>query len=189
MDTISEAAKKMGVLIDDLLDFSRMERHAPSFQQVELEPLVRDVIRELEPDAIGRNIEWRIGELSAVGGDAALLRIVLVDLISNALKFTRPRQQARIDIGAIFDHPSEVAIFVRDNGAGFDMRYADKLFGVFQRLHRAEEFEGTGIGLANVHRIIARHGGRTWAEGKPDQGAAFYFALPRVLQGDGDEKP
>ncbi|MFH0881215.1 MAG: PAS domain S-box protein [Lentisphaerota bacterium] len=178
MDAISGSARKMGLLIDDLLSFSRMGRHAMSFQQVDLGALVRDVIRELEPDAAGRHIEWRTGDLPAVGGDASMLRMVLGNLISNALKFTRPRQQARIEIGWLTGQASEAVIFVRDNGVGFDMTYVDKLFGVFQRLHRAEEFEGTGIGLANVRRIIARHGGRTWAEGKGDQGAIFYFSLP-----------
>jgi light-regulated signal transduction histidine kinase (bacteriophytochrome)/CheY-like chemotaxis protein len=179
MDTISEAANKMGLLIDDLLSFSRMGRHAMSFQQVDLGTMVRDVIRELEPDAAGRNIEWGIGDLPAVGGDAAMLRIVLDNLIANALKFTRPRQQARIEVGSLPGQASEAVLFVRDNGVGFDMTYVDKLFGVFQRLHRAEEFEGTGIGLANVRRIIDRHGGRTWAEGQVNQGAVFYFSLPQ----------
>ncbi|MEJ2662180.1 MAG: ATP-binding protein, partial [Desulfobacteraceae bacterium] len=168
------------LLIDNLLSFSRMGRHAMSFRQVALELLAREVIHELEPDAAGRTIEWRIGDLPAVDGDAAMLQIVLSNLIANALKFTRTRQQARIEIGSLPGQASETVIFVRDNGTGFDMTYVDKLFGVFQRLHRAEEFEGTGIGLATVRRIVARHGGRVWAEGKVDQGATFYFALPRT---------
>jgi PAS domain S-box-containing protein len=182
MEAISEAAQKMGLLIDDLLSFSRMGRHAMSFQPVELGDLVRDVIRELEPDAAGRKIVWRIGDLPTVGGDAAMLRIVLANLIANALKFTRTRQQAHIEIESLPGQDSEAVLFVRDNGVGFDMTYADKLFGVFQRLHRADEFEGTGIGLANVRRIIARHGGRTWAEGKVDHGATFFFSLPQHNQ-------
>ncbi|MFH1985274.1 MAG: ATP-binding protein [Pseudomonadota bacterium] len=184
MNTISGAANKMGLLIDDLLSFSRMGRHAMSTQPVALEPLVHNVIRELEPDAAGRDIDWRIGDLPAVRGDAALLRMVLDNLIANAVKFTRPRQQAQIEIGFLPGQDAETVIFVRDNGVGFDMAYADKLFGVFQRLHRAEEFEGTGIGLANVRRIIARHGGRVWAEGEVDKGATFYFSLPKPVQAD-----
>ncbi len=180
MDAISEAAKKMGQLVDDLLSFSRMGRHTPSFQKVALDTLVRDILHEFKPDTASRKIDWRIGKLPMVSGDEAMLRTVLVNLISNALKFTRPREKARIEIGWLSDQTAETAIYVRDNGVGFDMAYADKLFNVFQRLHRAEEFEGTGIGLANVRRIIARHGGRTWAEGAPDQGATFCFALPRI---------
>ena len=178
MDAISQAANKMGLLIDDLLAFSRMGRHALSFQAVDLGTLVREVIGELAPEAAGRDIDWRVGDLPAVNGDAAMLRMVLVNLIANALKFTQPRKGARIEIGSLPGQDAEAVIFVRDNGVGFDMTYADKLFGVFQRLHRADQFEGTGIGLANVRRIISRHGGRTWAEGEVDQGASFYFALP-----------
>jgi PAS domain S-box-containing protein len=178
METIAEAAQKMGLLIDDLLAFSRMGRHALAVQSVDLGNLVRDVIRELEPDAAGRTIDWRIGELPAVSGDGAMLRMVLTNLIANALKFTLPRQQAQIEIGSLPGQDAEAVIFVRDNGVGFDMTYVDRLFGVFQRLHRADQFEGTGIGLANVRRIITRHGGKTWAEGKPDQGATFFFSLP-----------
>ena len=179
MASVSRAARKMGVLIDDLLNFSRMGRHAISFRPVELEGLVRGIIREHEPDTAGRTIEWRIGDLPKVCGDAAMLRMALNNLISNALKFTRPRHETRIDIGSMPGQTSETVIYVRDNGVGFDMTYADKLFGVFQRLHRADEFEGTGIGLANVHRIITRHGGRVWAEGEISQGAVFYFSLPQ----------
>jgi PAS domain S-box-containing protein len=179
MEAISGAAQKMGLLVDDLLSFSRMGRHAITFQPVDLGALVKDIIRELEPDAAGRTIDWSIGDLPAVSGDEAMLRMVLFNLIDNALKFTWPRQQARIEIGSRPGREAEAVIFVRDNGVGFDMAYGDKLFGVFQRLHHAEEFEGTGIGLASVRRIIARHGGRTWAEGKPDQGATFFFSLPQ----------
>jgi light-regulated signal transduction histidine kinase (bacteriophytochrome) len=182
MDAISNAAKKMGLLIDDLLSFSRMGRQAMAFQPVDLNALVREVIRELEPDTAGRNIVWHIEELPGVSGDAAMLRMVLANLIANALKFTRPRQEAKIEIGSPAGRCSEAVVYIRDNGVGFDMAYADELFGVFRRLHRADEFEGTGIGLANVRRIIARHGGRTWARGEPDQGAVFFFSLPRSVQ-------
>jgi PAS domain S-box-containing protein len=185
MQTISDATHKMGLLIDDMLSFSRMGRQAISLQQVALGPMVREVIDALTPDTNDRDIDWCIGDpLPAVDGDASMLRIVLVNLISNSLKFTRHRKRAQIEIGSLPGKVDEVEIYVRDDGVGFDMTYADNLFGVFQRLHRAEEFEGTGIGLATVRRIIARHGGRTWAEGRPDQGASFYFALPRKLQGE-----
>jgi light-regulated signal transduction histidine kinase (bacteriophytochrome) len=160
-----------------------------SLQPVDLGALVCEVMQELAPDAAGRLIVWRVGDLPVVSGDAAMLRIVLANLIANAIKFTRPRQQAQIEIGSMPAQALEAIIFVRDNGVGFDMAYVDKLFGVFQRLHRTDEFQGTGIGLASVCRIIARHGGRTWAEAEPDRGATFYFTLPRTLQGGGDEKP
>ncbi len=182
MDSISGAVQKMGLLIDDLLSFSRMGRHAVTIRSVDLGELLREVIGELEPETAGRNITWCIGDLPAVDGDAAMLRIVLSNLIANALKFTRPRQEARIEIGTLPGKASETVIFVRDNGVGFDMAYRDKLFSVFQRLHRADEFEGTGIGLANIRRIIVRHGGRTWAEAEPDRGATFFFSLPPANQ-------
>jgi PAS domain S-box-containing protein len=182
MDTISNAAKRMGHLIDDLLAFSRMGRHEMSKTPVDLADLVQEVVRELEPETQGRAIRWRIADLPTASGDRAMLRQVLVNLISNALKFTRGREQADIEIGC---RPggAETIIFVRDNGVGFNPCYVDKLFGVFQRLHRADEFEGTGIGLANVRRIIQRHGGRTWAEGEVNRGATFYFSLPIPFQG------
>ncbi len=183
MDTISNAAKRMGALIDDLLSFSRMGRSEMSKTQVALQDLTREVIQELAPDAAGRTIHWRIADLPVVTADRALLRVVFVNLISNALKFTRQCEPADIEIGCLPGEGTETIVFVRDNGAGFDMEYADKLFGVFQRLHRADEFEGTGIGLANVRRIISRHGGRTWAEGWVGHGATFYFSLPHPVQG------
>jgi PAS domain S-box-containing protein len=178
MTTISDATWRMGALIDDLLSFSRMGRYEMSKMRVDLGALVQEVIRELEPEARGRTIRWHLADLPAVIGDRAMLRVVLVNLIANAVKFTRPRDQAEIEIGCKPSRGTETVIFIRDNGVGFDMNYADKLFSVFQRLHRAEEFEGTGIGLANVRRIINRHGGRTWAEGKIDHGATFFFSLP-----------
>ena len=182
MDTISKAAKRMGVLIDDLLSFSRMGRQEINNVAVDLGTLVQEIIREFEPETRGRAINWRIADLPVVVGDRAMLRVVLVNLLSNALKFTQPRAQTEIEIGYLPDapgHETETVIFVRDNGVGFDMQYTNKLFGVFERLHGVEEFEGTGIGLANVRRVISRHGGRTWAEGKVGQGATFYFALPQ----------
>jgi PAS domain S-box-containing protein len=182
MATISDSAKRMGMLIDDLLSFSRMGRNEISKSQVDLNELIQDVIRELRPEARGREIHWKIAPLPLVTGDRAMLRIVVVNLLSNALKFTRSRLPAEIEIGRMPSQEKETIVFVRDNGVGFDMQYADKLFGVFQRLHRADEFEGTGIGLANVHRIINRHGGRTWAEAEINHGATFYFSLPQPDQ-------
>jgi len=177
MQMILSSAKRLGVLIDELLSFSRMGRQEFSRLAVDLNGLVQEVIRDLEPETSSRNIRWRVAELPAVSGDRAMLRVVLINLLSNALKFTQPRALGEIEIG--YTHgENETIFFVRDNGVGFDMRYADKLFGVFQRLHRNDEFEGTGIGLANVRRIIARHGGRTWAQGEIDQGATIYFSLP-----------
>jgi PAS domain S-box-containing protein len=181
MSTISEAARRMGTLIDDLLSFSRMGRLEMATTQVDLGALVADVIRELEPETQGRDVEWRVGALPVVTGDRAMLRIVLVNLLSNALKFSKPRARTKIEIGHLTDQtaPEQMSVVsVRDNGVGFDMKYVHKLFSVFERLHAVDEFEGTGIGLANVRRVIDRHGGRTWAEGQLDVGATFYFSLP-----------
>ncbi len=177
MDVIAESTKKMGTLIDDLLSFSRMGRNEMITTQVDLGALAREVIREFEPETASRMINWHIAEVPPVTGDRAMLRIVLVNLLANALKFTRPRKLTEIEIG-YERKESEVVIFVRDNGVGFDMNYVNRLFGVFQRLHQVDEFEGTGIGLANVRRIINRHGGRTWAESEPDHGTTIYFSLP-----------
>jgi signal transduction histidine kinase len=178
LQTISESAKQMGQLIDDLLVFSRMGRQEMLHTMVDLNQLVKSVIHDLRLDLQGKAISWTMTPLPHVSGDPAMLRQVYANLISNAVKFTATRDQPRIDIGAKPGAPGEVILYVSDNGVGFDMQYVNKLFGVFQRLHRNDEFEGTGIGLANVRRIVHRHGGRTWAEGAIDEGATFYFSLP-----------
>ena len=177
IEVIAGAAKKMGELIDDLLSFSRMGRAQMHLETVPLGPLVDECRRELEPEMQGRRIEWTIGELPDVQADRPLLRQVLANLLGNAVKYSGKREEAKIEVFSRLDG-DEIVVGVRDNGAGFDMKYADKLFGVFQRLHGEAEFEGTGIGLANVRRIVVRHGGRTWAEGEVNKGAVFYFTLP-----------
>jgi PAS domain S-box-containing protein len=176
--TIQDSARRMGNLIDDLLGFSRMARAETKKTVVNLEQLVHEAISELAGETSGRDIAWKIGTLPCCYGDRSLLKLVLQNLIGNAVKFTRAREHAEVEIGCVGDKQNETVVFVRDNGVGFDMRHADKLFGVFQRLHRVEEFEGTGIGLATVQRIIHRHGGEVRAEGLPDSGATFYFSLP-----------
>jgi len=178
LNLIITSVNQMNRLIDDLLDFSRMGRAEMLRTQVDLQELLEKVIEGLQPETEGRNIVWKKGSLPLVQADPSLLRQVFTNLLSNAVKYTGPRDPAEIEIGCKVE-PEETVIFVRDNGVGFDMQYADKLFGVFQRLHSKEDFEGTGIGLANVRRIIARHGGRTWAEAELDKGATFYFSLPR----------
>jgi len=179
LTTISQAAKRMGELIDDLLAFSRLGRAKLQKMEVNLGQLVQETLTEFQAETKDRNIVWEIHPLPPVQADRALLQMALVNLVSNAVKFTAARAEARIEIGCTPNGNGETVVFIRDNGAGFDSQYADKLFGVFQRLHSQSEFEGTGIGLANVQRIIQRHGGRVWAEGVVDGGATFYFSLPK----------
>lgn len=181
LDTIAKSAAQMSKLIDDLLAFSRLGRAEMRKTRVSLVQLVRSVRHDLRSESRGRKVKWVVSPLPELWGDPVLLRQVLVNLLSNSLKYSRTRAEARIELGAS-ETETETVIFVRDNGVGFDMKYADKLFEVFQRLHRAAEFEGTGIGLANVRRIVQRHGGRVWAEGAADRGATFYFALPKLKE-------
>jgi PAS domain S-box-containing protein len=176
---IRESATRMGVLIDDLLAFSRIGRVETQYTLVSLGQLVGEVRSEIARETKGRDIAWNVDALPSVFGDRAMLRVALVNLISNAVKFTGTRPRARIDIGCADGKQDEVVVFVKDNGVGFDMKYVHKLFGVFQRLHKVEAFEGTGIGLATVQRIVARHGGRVWAESEIDKGATFYFSVPK----------
>jgi signal transduction histidine kinase len=176
---VAEAAAQMSQLIEALLAFARTTRSEMHFVEVDLNPLIDKVIAGLLLEVRGRIVEWRRGALPRVHGDPILLQQVLVNLLSNAVKYTRPRDQAVIEIGSREGRGNEVVIFVRDNGVGFDSQYADKLFGVFQRMHAADEFEGTGVGLANARRIITRHGGTIWADASIGNGASFYFTLPR----------
>lgn len=178
LSTVTQAAKRMGALIDDLLAFSRIGQTGMEKVECSLDDLVRETLGDFHKETIRRNINWIIHPLPVVWGNCALLRQVMVNLISNAVKFTSECAETRIEIGGSTVGEDETVIYVRDNGAGFDPQYAAKLFGVFQRLHSQDKFEGTGIGLANVQRIIIRHGGRVWADGAVDGGATFYFSLP-----------
>jgi len=177
--TISDAATRMGRLIDELLTFSRMERREMLHADVDLAAMVESLREDAMGDIGERTVNWTVHPLPVVQGDPSMLRQAFANLISNALKYTGTRGVAEIEIGASRP-PGEHVIYVRDNGVGFDMQHAGKLFGVFQRLHRAEEFEGTGVGLASVRRIVARHGGRVWAEGAVDRGATFFVSLPNA---------
>ena len=179
LDAIIKSAGRMGNLIDDLLGFARMARTEVQRTTVSLDELVQETLKDLRGDVEGRTIAWNIDPLPRVEGDPRMLRLVFTNLIANSLKFTRTRPQAQIGIGGRNEQNGEVEVFIRDNGVGFDSQYMDKLFNVFQRLHSSTEFEGTGIGLANVRRIIERHGGRVWAEGSVDGGATFHFSLPK----------
>jgi PAS domain S-box-containing protein len=174
-----DSAKRMGTLIDDLLAFSRIGRAETQKTVVNLGQLAKEALSEVRQETEGRDIAWKIGPLPECFGDRSMLRLAFVNLLSNAVKFTRTRPHAEIEIGCADGKRRDVVVFVKDNGVGFDMRYVNKLFGVFQRLHQSDAFEGTGIGLATVQRIIHRHGGEVWAEGFVDKGATFYFTAPK----------
>ena len=171
----------MSELVDDLLRLARFGRQAVRREYLSLNPLIEEAITTCLQEETTREIVWNVGVLPKVEVDPGLMRQVFANLIANALKFTRKKKPAAIDIGSKTER-GEVTVFVKDNGAGFDPRFSDKLFGVFQRLHRQDEFEGTGIGLAIVARIIHKHGGRVWAESTPEQGATFYFTLNAAVQ-------
>jgi len=179
LNIVRDNAQQMGQLVDDLLAFSRLSRQAMKKQKAAPKEVVHQVLDDLKSEREGRRVDISIGELPTVQADSSLLKQVYINLLSNALKYTRGQDEARIEIGSKTESngSGEIIYYVRDNGAGFDMQYAHKLFGVFQRLHRAEEFEGTGVGLAIVQRIIHRHGGRIWAEAEENKGATFYFTF------------
>jgi PAS domain S-box-containing protein len=175
----SQATKRMGNLIEDLLAFSRVGTALIKKEAVNLDELIRATLDDYSPEIKDRQIEWNIEPLGVAEADPALLRLVYGNLVANAVKFTGGRTNPKIEIGCTRDSTNETVFFVRDNGAGFDPEYTEKLFGLFQRLHSQDEFAGTGLGLANMQRIILRHGGRVWAEGAVDVGATFYFSLPK----------
>jgi signal transduction histidine kinase len=181
---VLESAQRMGHLVDDLLSFSRIGRTEARNVLVNLQQLVEEAINEVGPEARERDIVWKIGRLPPCYGDRSMLRLAFVNLVSNAVKFTRTRTPAQIQIECVEQDPAHIVIAFRDNGVGFDMKYQNKLFGVFQRLHTQREFEGTGIGLATVRRIVHRHGGEVWADAAVDQGATFFVSLagPREIE-------
>jgi PAS domain S-box-containing protein len=176
LERIADGVRRMGLLVDELLNLARVGRHALHLQLTELNPVIEEVVSLLQPETQGRAVSWKIAQLPSAECDPILIKQVFQNLIANALKFTRTRAQALIEISCR-QRDGQMVIAVRDNGVGFNMKFSDKLFGVFQRLHRAEDFEGTGIGLATVHRIVHKHGGRVWAEAEVDKGATFYFTL------------
>lgn len=184
LQLIAGAGREMGQLVDDLLSFLRMNRTEMRESEVDLHALVQGCIDELERSVEGRNIAWSVAALPRITGDPLMLRQVVAALLHNAVKYTRPRELAEIEIGCTGEQEGKPVMFVRDNGVGFDMRYADRLFGVFQRLHRADEFEGRGIGLAIARSIVARHGGRLWAEGRTGKGATFYCTFKPSKRAD-----
>jgi two-component system sensor histidine kinase/response regulator len=177
LDVIKQGAGEMSQLIDDLLDFSRMGRKTLQFSTIEMEQLVHEVIRELSEQVPDRDINFLVHNLQPCRGDRAMIKQVVVNFLWNAIKYSKQEQTASIEVGCSREG-DQVEYFVRDNGIGFDMRYADKLFGVFQRLHPNEEFDGTGVGLAIVQRIVSRHTGQVRAFGEVNKGATFYFSLP-----------
>src|SRR5688500_7636191 len=177
VSTVQKAALRMTRLIDDLLAFSRIGRAAMHRQRIRMTELIEETFQDLAPDLTNRRIDWQRHAIPDTMGDPQLLKQVWVNLLANAVKYTRPRDPAIIEIGAE-EAENEIIYYVKDNGVGFNMQYADRLFGVFQRLHTEKDFEGTGVGLANVRRIVQRHGGRTWAEGAEGRGATVYFSLP-----------
>jgi PAS domain S-box-containing protein len=181
LDLVAANAQQMGRLVDDLLQFSRMGRQPLNRQRLNMNAVAKRAVEQLQPALDGREVELTIGELPSAEGDPTLLNHVFVNLIDNAIKYTRGRQPALIEVGSTSNDAGEIVYFVKDNGTGFDMRYAHKLFGVFQRLHRSEEYEGTGVGLALVHRMITKHGGRIWPEASVGKGATFYFTLGGAL--------
>jgi light-regulated signal transduction histidine kinase (bacteriophytochrome) len=176
LQRIADGAHRMGLLVDELLNLARVGRHAVHLQSTRLNPLIDEVVALLQPEMEGRSVTWKIAELPLAECDPILIKQVFQNLMANALKFTRTREHAVIEISQRQEH-GHMVIAITDNGVGFNMKYKDKLFGVFQRLHRAEDFEGTGIGLATVHRIIHMHGRRIWAEAELDKGATFFFTL------------
>jgi signal transduction histidine kinase len=176
---ISKSAKQMECLISDLLAFAHIGKSPIVKKEVNLNELVEETLTDFLAETKGQNIKWKVNPMPSVSADYALLRLVMINLFANAIKFTSKREEAEIEIGSFPDESGDCTVFVRDNGVGFDPEYTHKLFGVFQRLHNKDEFEGTGLGLSNVQRIIRRHGGRVWAEGKVDIGATIYFTIPK----------
>lgn len=181
---IRQGSHNMRQLVDDLLNLSHIGKTELNRKETELKPLVEEVLNDLKTETASRNIQWEVGELPLAECDAGLMKQVFANLMANAVKYTRPRPTAKIEVGQVRNN-GEIAVFVRDNGVGFNMKYVSKLFGVFQRLHRSEEFEGTGVGLATVARIVRKHGGRVWAEAELNKGATFFFTVDGPVSNGG----